>query len=273
MKIREKFEELEERGEGAYMPHIYYGDPSVDFSLKEIETLVENGADFLEFGIPFSDPTADGPTFQEACERALDNGVTPKACLEGIEKIRNRGYELPIVVTTYYNTPFKFGTEEFFERLSKVGVQGIIIPNMPIEESEKVLESARREGISVIYQVTPNTTEERLKIILEKFSGFLYVINFEGVTGVRNSVFDSTLSLIDLIGEESDIPLMAGFGISERTQAEKLVSSGADGVITGSALAKIYGQKPNAPEEKLDKIGEFARAIKEGCIKGYKKKK
>lgn len=272
MKIEEKFQELNEREEGAYMPHVYYGDPTEEFSLRQIETVVENGADLIEFGIPFSDPTADGPIFQTACERALEAGVTPRKCIDALRGMRNDGLEIPIIVTTYYNIPYVFGIENFLKELEMAEVQGIIVPNLPIEEAKDLLEAGRETGVSVIFQVTPNTSEERFERIVNSASGFLYVVNVEGVTGVRNSVADSAVNLIDMAKKRTDIPLMAGFGISKKKHAKSIVSAGASGVITGSALGKIYGKNLRNPEETLSDIGKFARQIKQGCVEGYRKR-
>ncbi len=273
MRIEEKFRELKDRGEGAYMPHIYYGDPTPEFSREEIRVLSENGADFIEFGIPFSDPTADGPTFQEACERALENGTTPEDCFRGIEKLRGGGLDTPIIVTTYYNVPYAYGLEDFFGRLSEAGAQGIIVPNVPLEEATPLIKSANESGIDVILQVTPNTSKRRLESIANSSSGFLYVVNVEGVTGARETVPESTVELMKSIRENAEIPLMAGFGVSKERHARALVSAGADGVITGSALGNIYEDSLSNPEEKLDEIGKFAKRIKKVCIHGYRQKK
>ncbi|KXB05995.1 hypothetical protein AKJ53_01615 [candidate division MSBL1 archaeon SCGC-AAA382F02] len=269
MKIEEKFRKLEDRNEGAYMPHIYYGDPTEEFSQKEVKILAENGADFLEFGIPFSDPTADGPVFQDACERALNNGITPEKCIRGIEKLREEGLEIPIIVTTYYNIPYKFGIESFLNKLNETGAQGLIVPNLPIEEANELLKASKKADIDIIFQVTPNTSEERLKKIVKASSGFLYVVNFEGVTGVRNAIANSTKELISTIKKHTNTPLMAGFGVSKPSHAKSLVSAGADGAITGSALGEIYGENLEAPEKTLSKIGDFAKKIKNGCNEGY----
>lgn len=272
MKIEEKFRELKEKAEGAYMPHIYYGDPSPEFSRKEIKILAENGADLIEFGIPFSDPTADGPVFQEACERALENGTTPESCLKGIEKLREDGLDVPIILTTYYNILHTYGPENFLERLSEVGVQGIIVPNLPLEEAGPLIELAGKLGINVILQVTPNTSENRLKKIANSSSGFLYVVNVEGVTGTRELVQKSTVELMKSVRENAEIPLMGGFGISKKKHAFNIIKAGADGVITGSALGKIYTKNLNNPEKKLDEIKTFAKQIKNACNKAYRQK-
>ena len=271
MKIEKKFENLRGRKEAAYMPHIYYGDPNEDFSKDLVMTLAEEGADMLEFGIPFSDPTADGPTFQESCERALGNGITPQKCIDGIRKLRSDGLEIPIVVTTYFNIILAYGLEEFFAELDKVGAQGLIIPNIPLEESGLVLEIANKNDIEIIFQVTPNTSDSRLQKIASASSGFLYVINFEGVTGARESLSDSVSDMIKKARQNTEVPLMAGFGVSSRNHARSLVSKGVDGVITGSALADIYEKHLDNPWSSLREIENFAHEIKQGCIEGYRK--
>ena len=269
MDVEKKFIELKERGEGAYMAHIYYGDPSEKFSIRQIKTLAESGADFIEFGIPFSDPTADGPTFQSACERALRGGMTPTRCIQGIKKLRDGGLKVPIVVTTYYNIPYVAGVETFLRRLKRAGAQAIIIPNVPVEEASDLLDAGKKTGVHVVFQVAPTTTEDRLRKVVDVASGFLYVINVEGVTGARASVSKSTLKLVNRVRRHTDIPTMAGFGISKREHAAAVVSAGADGAITGSALGKIYEKNLKRPEETLPKMARFARQIKRGCVEGY----
>lgn len=269
MKINEKFQELEDKGEGAYMPHIYYGDPTEKFSISQVEALAGSGADLLEFGIPFSDPTADGAVFQAACERALEGGVTPEKCLGGINKVRERGLKIPIIVTTYHNIPYVFGFEEFFEKMKKVGAQGIIIPDLPIEEASTIEKKCQEKNIKIIFQITPNTSEKRLKKIIETSSGFLYMVNTEGVTGVKNPISQATSKMLKKVKKRTNLPLMSGFGVSKKKHAQILVSAGADGVITGSALAKIYEKNLEKPEEKLSKIRSFAKNIKQGCRNGY----
>lgn len=273
MEIEEKFRELKEKSEGAYMPHVYYGDPSEGFSLELMKTLAENGADILEFGIPFSDPIADGPTFITACERALKGGMTPARCIEGVKKLREAGVDIPIILTTYFNIPYVAGIENFMRKVKEAGVQGLIIPDLPIEESTEVLEAAKASGLSIIFQVALTTSEERMKKIAASASGFLYVINVEGVTGARESLLHSTVNLVKRIRGRAEVPLMAGFGISKGEHAIEMVSKGADGVITGSAIAKIYSKNLKSPEKTLPEIAEFAREIKKACVEGYRKRK
>jgi tryptophan synthase alpha chain len=272
MNLEDKFQELKNRGEGAHMPHVYFGDPHEEFSLKLIETLAENGADILEFGIPFSDPTADGPTFQAVCERALKNGITPAKCIQAIKKLRDRDVENPIVVTTYYNIPYVAGVGNFLNRIREAGAQAIIVPNVPIEEADVLLAEGKHNGIQIIFQIAPTTTENRLKKITDIASGFLYVINVEGVTGARESLSDSTMKLVKRVRRHTDMPLMAGFGISNRQQASNVVAAGADGAIAGSCYAKVYEKNLKKPEETLPQIAELVGQIKQGCIEGYRRR-
>jgi tryptophan synthase alpha chain len=272
MDLEEKFQELKRKGEGAFMAHIYYGDPSEEFSIMQVKTLVENGADFIELGIPFSDPTADGPTFQAACERAIKSGITPTRCIKGIKKLRENNIKVPIVVTTYYNIPYVAGVEIFLRGIKEAGAQAVIVPNVPVEEADTLLEAGDKIGVNVVLQATPTTAENRLKKIIEATSGFLYVVNVEGVTGVRKEVMDSTVELVKRIRKCSDIPIMAGFGISKREHAATVISAGADGAIVGSALGKIYEKNLENPEKTLPEIASFAKQIKKGCVEGYRQR-
>jgi tryptophan synthase alpha chain len=245
MNLERKFQELKNKGEGAHMSHVYFGDPHEEFSLKLIQTLAENGADIIEFGIPFSDPTADGPTFQAVCERALENGVTPSKCIQGIKKLWDMGVENPIVVTTYYNIPYVMGVGNFMNIIREAGAQAVIIPNLPVEEADVLLAEGKRNNIH---------------------------INVEGVTGVRESLDESTLKLVQRVRRHTDMPLMAGFGISNKQQASNVVAAGADGAIAGSCYAKIYEKNLEKPEKTLPQIAQLVGQIKQGCIKGYRRR-
>lgn len=272
MDLEEKFRELKERREGAHMPHVYYGDPNEEFSLKLIKNLAENGADLIEFGIPFSDPTADGPTFQAACERALKKSMTPAKCIQGIKKLRRSGLEIPLIVTTYYNIPYVTGIGTFLSEIKKAGAQAIIVPDLPVEEAGALLDEGKKWGVHVIFQVAPTTTEDRLKKIADIASGFLYVMGVEGVTGARESLTDSALKVISRVRRHTDVPVLAGFGISKKEHATAVVSAGADGAVAGSAYAEIYAKNLKKPEETLPEITRLAKQIKRGCIEGYRQR-
>jgi tryptophan synthase alpha chain len=268
MDLEEKLRELKGRGEGALMPHVYYGDPDAVFSRKLISIFSESGADIIELGIPFSDPTADGSIFQAACERALRGGITPLDCIAGLKQLREDGLEIPVVVTTYYNIPYVMGVGRFLEGIGAAGAQGLIVPNLPFEEAGPLIKEARRHGVHVILQVAPTTTEERLRRIAESASGFIYVMNVEGVTGTRKSLQLSTLTLIERVRKHTDLPILAGFGISNREQAASVVAAGADGVVSGSAFAKIYEESISDPTRALPEVSALVRELKAGCIEG-----
>lgn len=259
MELEEKFEELRRRGEGALMPHVYFGDPSPQFSFRLIRTLAESGADLLELGIPFSDPIADGPTFIAACERALAAGVTPRECLEALRRLRGEG--LPILLTTYYNVIFSMGPREFCAEARRAGAQGLIVPDLPVEEAGELLEAA--EGLHLIFQVAPTTSERRLGRILERASGFLYVVGVEGVTGAREELEPSTVELIRRVRRRTSLPLLVGFGISRPEHVSALLREGADGCVVGSAIARIYSERLEEPERTLPAISRFVRSLKE----------
>ena len=247
------------------MPHVYYGDPRPGFSLELLKALAGNGGDLLEVGIPFSDPVADGGTFQRVCWRALESGVTPELCIEGIRRLRGMGVANPIILTTYYNIPYVFGLERFVEEVSGAGVQGLIVPDMPVEESGTLIDEGSKRGLEVILQVAPTTSDERLRRIVDVASGFIYVINVEGVTGSREAMLESTLQLVKRVRRVTDLPLLAGFGVSTGEHARALTEAGADGVVAGSVYAEIYESRLDAPMEALPRIMERSREIKRGC--------
>ena len=269
MVLEDYIREIRRSGCGVHMPHVYYGDPSQEFSLELLKALACSGGDLLEVGIPFSDPVADGGTFQRVCWRALEGGITPGLCLDGVRKLRGMGVINPIVLTTYYNIPYVFGLEKFVEAVSGAGVQGLIVPDMPVEESGTLIGEGSRHGIDVILQVAPTTSDERLRRIVDAASGFIYVINVEGVTGSREAVLESTLRLVKRVRRYTDLPLLAGFGVSTGEHAKALMEAGADGVVAGSVYAEIYESHLDAPMGALPWIMEKARELKRGCTLGY----
>lgn len=273
MKLEEKIRMLRDRGEGVHMAHVYFGDPKEDFSISLIKTLAENGADIIEFGIPFSDPIADGAAFQAACERALKAGITPEKCIKGIERLRSEGLETPIVVTTYFNIPYTMGFEKFLDKIADAGAQAILIPDLPVDEAKPFMNLLEKRKMHLILQIAPTTSQERIKKILAEASGFIYLIGLEGVTGSRIRRLKSTLKITKIVKEITDKPLLVGFGVSKREHAETLVSGGADGVVVGSAYARIYAENLENPFQKLPEIAKLATEIKTGCMNGYKKGK
>jgi tryptophan synthase alpha chain len=273
MNLEDKFQELKRRKEGVHMAHVYYGDPSEEFSIKLIRTLAGNGADVIEFGIPFSDPIADGATFQAACERALKAGVTPAKCIESIRRLRAEGFKAPIVVTTYFNIPYLMGFDKFLDNVRAAGAQAILIPDLPVEEAAPFMEMTRKRRLHMILQVALTTSPERLERILAEASGFIYLIGLEGVTGSKLKIQKGTMKLIEKVKRKTDEPILVGFGISSGEHAEALVTAGADGVVVGSAYTRIYSKNLENCFQKLPEIAKLASEIKLGCINGYRNRR
>jgi tryptophan synthase alpha chain len=269
MRLQDLFSKIN----GVYMAHMYYGDPSEDFSLKAMKLICDHGVDIIEFGVPFSDPNADGPVFQRACHRALKEGMTPEKAIQGIEKLRRNGLQQPIVVTSYYNPILQMGVDRFVKDIRNVGADALIVPNVPFEEADLLLDAGKTHNINIIFLVAPTTPEQRLKKIIHRAQGFLYVVTVRGVTGVRDSLLESTLELVRRVRKHTDIPLMGGFGISTRDHARAVVEAGANGVITGSVIGKIYENNIENPEKAFPEITRVVREIKEGCLEGVIKQK
>jgi len=251
----------------AFMPYVCCGDPSAEFTLKLVEALVSNGADAIELGIPFSDPIADGKTIQGASTRSLENGMTPGKALEVIRKLREKGIEIPIVVMTYYNIVYARGIGNFLKSAKEAGADGLIVPDAPLEESEGLRKNCESNGLDLVYLVTPNCPDERLKLIAEKSKGFLYAVSVLGITGARSEVSQDALDLIKRGKTATELPLVIGFGVSTPEHAEQYAKAGARGVIVGSHLVNIYSkylEGDKLDEEKaLQEASEFTKRMKE----------
>jgi len=258
MRISEKFRELKKKKEGALIAYICAGDPSPEATKEYVEALVRGGADIIELGLPFSDPVADGPTIQAGIERALNGGMTPNVYFETVGSLN---VNIPLVVMTYYNLIFKRGLEKFVKDCAASGISGIIVPDLPAEESGELASICKKHAIDLIFLVAPTTTEERMKHILAKGTGFIYLVARLGVTGARKDVASSTKELINRV--KTATPKAVGFGISSGKQAAEIISAGADGVIVGSSFVDIIARGDSVGQ----RLEALARELKEG-IKG-----
>ena len=252
----------------AFMPYVCCGDPTAEFSLALVKALVSGGAAAIEFGIPFSDPIADGKTIQSASQRALAAGMTPKKAIAAIAKLREEGVGVPIVAMTYYNIIYSAGTAQFLQSLSEAGADGIIVPDVPLEESEELRGECEKAGLDFVPLITPNCTEERLGKIAAKAGGFLYAVSVIGTTGAKESVDGKALELVKR-AKKFGLPVCAGFGISKPKHADEFARAGADGVIVGSEIVNIYskfiGGKGIDAARALDEIGRYAVDMKGAC--------
>ena len=239
----------------AFIPFITCGYPDLESSKKIIKACAENGAALIELGIPFSDPTAEGPVIQGANLKALEGGVTTDKIFEMVKEIRQE-VKLPMVFMTYANVVYSYGTEEFCKKASETGMDGIILPDVPFEEKGDFAPTCRKYGLDLISLIAP-TSEDRISKIASEASGFIYLVSSLGVTGVRSEIKTDINSIVDKIKEVTQVPCAVGFGISTPEQAKK-VSERSDGAIVGSAIIKIidkYG-KDAAPH-----VGEYVRKM------------
>ena len=257
------FKRLKAQGDGALIGYVTAGDPKPELTPKIAEALVKGGVDIIELGVPFSDPIADGPTIQAASVRALQAGTTPKMVL-GIAGEIKRKRGVPVVILTYFNPVFRMGVENFFRLAKSFGVDGVVVPDLPVEEAEAYREAAETCGVDTIFLAAPSTSNERLGKIVACTSGFLYVVSHFGVTGAREALEDSTVQLIKRITPftQGKIPLAVGFGVSKPEHTKRIIEAGADGVIVGSAFVNIIQKRQNDVDRMLEELEVAARKLK-----------
>jgi tryptophan synthase alpha chain len=258
----EMFKRVQGKGEGAFIPFVVAGDPDFETSLEIVKTFVENGADALEIGFPFSDPVADGPTVQLADVRSLEAGITTNRCFEFIKRVREFT-DIPIGVLTYYNLIYKKGLDEFYKLAKESGVNAILAADLPPEEAGDAVEAAKRNNVQQIFMAAQTTSNERLQEITKMGSGFLYVVAVMGITGARDELKSSTVELIERVKGASELPISVGFGISNPEQVKEVIKSGGDGAIVASAILNLITENQGNKEEMLQKIGKFCRELKE----------
>lgn len=260
LSISETFSRLKEQKKVAFIPYITAGDPDLSTTLKALKVLDACGSDIIELGIPYSDPLADGPVIQAAATRALARGTNFDAILamlrEAIPQI-----SCPVALFTYYNPILKRGVEKFMSTIENVGVHGLVVPDVPLEETKLLRKEAAKHNIELVLLTTPTTPTERMKAIVEASEGFVYLVSSVGVTGARASVSLLVQSLLQDIKEATAKPVAVGFGISKPEQVEQVAGWGADGVIVGSAMVKILGEA-KSPEEGLKELETFTRSLK-----------
>ncbi|GIZ17384.1 MULTISPECIES: tryptophan synthase subunit alpha [Citrobacter] len=256
------FAQLKDRKEGAFVPFVTLGDPSVEQSLKIIDTLIEAGADALELGIPFSDPLADGPTIQEATLRAFAAGVTPSQCFEMLALIRQKHPTIPIGLLMYANLVFSKGIDEFYAQCEKVGVDSVLVADVPVEESAPFRAAALRHNIAPIFICPPNADEELLRQIASYGRGYTYLLSRAGVTGAENRAALPLHHLVEKLKAYDAPPSLQGFGISAPEQVTGAIEAGAAGAISGSAIVKIIEKNVAAPEQMLAELNAFVSAMK-----------
>ena len=241
----------------AFIAFITCGDPDLATTAAAVRAAVANGADLIELGIPFSDPTAEGPVIQGANLRALSGGVTTDKIFAFVRELRS-DVAAPMVFMTYANVVFSYGAEKFIAACRDIGIDGLILPDLPFEEKEEFQPLCRQYGIDLVSLIAP-TSENRIAMIAREAEGFLYIVSSLGVTGTRSEITTDLASIVKVVRENTDIPCAIGFGISTPAQARKMAAL-ADGVIVGSAIVKLleqHGKDAAAP------IGAYVRSMKD----------
>jgi len=254
------------QGNGTLIGYVTAGDPKPEMTPRIADALIRGGVDILELGLPFSDPVADGPTIQAASARALAAGTTPVRVLEIAREIRRR-HDLPIVVMTYFNPVFRMGLDKFCSSAKKCMVDGVIVPDLPVEEASDYKNAANKSGLDTIFLAAPSTANERLERIIACSSGFLYLVSHFGVTGAQTAIADSTIDLVKRVlpFTAGKIPLAVGFGISKPKHVKRIVDAGADGVIVGSAFINLIQKRQEDIPAMLKELEATARELKEAA--------
>lgn len=258
--ISETFANLKKRGKVALVPYITAGDPDLLTTAKALEVLDSCGADIIELGVPYSDPLADGPVIQAAATRALQKGTNFDAVISMLREVIPQ-LKAPLVLFSYYNPILKRGPESFMRTIKSVGVRGLVVPDVPLEETTNLRRLTAANKIELVLLTTPTTPTERMKLIVEASEGFIYLVSITGVTGARASIESCVEFLLQEIKKATTKPVAVGFGISKPEHVAQIAQWGADGVIVGSAMVKLLGEA-KSPEEGLEHLETLTRNLR-----------
>ena len=242
-------------GRKALIPYVTVGYPTIEATLKVVPLLARSGCNIIELGIPFSDPLADGATIQKASFYALQNGVTPKSCLEVAKELRQT-VDTPLVFMTYYNPVFSYGLEQFCSDCASSGIDGLIVPDLPPEEGVELGAITQKQGLDLIYLLPPTSTEERVRLVAERSRGFIYLVSLTGVTGAKEKLASGLEAFVARVRKVASQPLCVGFGISTPGQARQ-VARIADGVIVGSRLIQLM-----EIDDNFSSVGNFIAELR-----------
>jgi len=258
--ISETFANLKKRGKVALVPYITAGDPDLLTTAKALKVLDSCGADIIELGVPYSDPLADGPVIQAAATRALQKGANFDAVISMLREVIPQ-LKAPLVLFSYYNPILKRGPESFMDTIKSVGVRGLVVPDVPLEETKNLRRLTAANKIELVLLTTPTTPTERMRLIVEASEGFIYLVSITGVTGARATVESRVELLIREIKKATTKPVAVGFGISKPEHVAQIAQWGADGAIVGSAMVKLLAEA-KSPEEGLKNLETLTRSLK-----------
>jgi tryptophan synthase alpha chain len=269
-RIAEKFAELKKSGEAALIPFVTAGDPDLTTTYKILQALQEGGADCIEVGIPFSDPTADGPTIQRSSERALNHGLSLPRIFQLLRKFR-RISKIPVILFGYFNPIFHYGLENFCRAAARAGVDGVLCVDLPPEESAELRHCTDAEGLDLIFLLAPTSGADRVQLVASKGRGFVYYVSVTGVTGARQAFDDHLRSQVARVRRATSLPVGVGFGISTPKQAA-WIATFADAAVVGSALVERI-ERARGSGEKARSAGAFVSELKRAIKQVAKKKK
>lgn len=255
--VSEQFQQLRDRSQCALIPFVTAGDPDLATTSEALRMLDRQGADLIELGVPYSDPLADGPVIQAAATRALQRGVQLDDVLAVVKQV-SPDISAPIILFTYYNPILNRGIESFLTEIYAAGARGLVVPDLPLEEMDTLLQAANKVGIDVILMVAPTSPQARIQVIANQSQGFIYLVSVTGVTGMRANLQSRVNNLISELKSVTDKPIGVGFGVSEPAQAQQLKSWGADAVIVGSAFVKRLIEP-----DGLTSVGDFCAQLKQ----------
>jgi tryptophan synthase alpha chain len=257
--ISQRFETLRKNNQCALIPFITAGDPNLETTAQALQILDANGADFIELGVPYSDPLADGPVIQAAATRALNKETRLAQVLEMAQGI-TPNLRSPLILFTYYNPILNLGIQTFLKQVAASGIKGLVVPDLPLEEASELLNSASEVGIETTLLVTPTSSQARIEAISQKSQGFIYLVSVTGVTGVRSQLQGRVKDVLKEIRNVTNKPIGVGFGISGTEQARQAVDWGADAVIVGSAFVQRLAE--GTPQQGLEAIKNFCQELK-----------
>lgn len=265
MRIKEKFQNLQNNNKKALISFVVAGDPDYNLSLEIMHNLVENGTDIIEIGLPFLDPAGDGLIIEEASKRAVHNGATLAKLFNLVENFRQKDKETPIILMGYYNPIYHFGVKNFTEISKKSGIDGLLIVDLPLEESFEMNRFAIKNDLDIINLVGQNSSEERISKICQNSSGFIYLVSILGITGTKEPDISKNIPFINHIRKNSDLPIALGFGIKNPEIAGRVAKLDIDAVVVGSSLVEIINNnildRDNILKEISAKVKEFKTAI------------
>lgn len=263
-RIADRFAALRGRGEVALVPYIMAGDPDLDATRALIQAAADAGADLIELGVPFSDPTADGPVIQRAGVRALQRGTSLRQILGMVGELRQGGLEIPIVLFGYYNPIFHYGPARLSEDAARAGIDALLVVDLPPEEADELWKPARAAGLDLIFLLAPTSDAQRVKAVLRKASGFVYYVSMTGITGTKAIDSGDVRQMVDGLRASCKLPIGVGFGITTPEEAAA-VAAYADAVVVGSAIVRLIEAK-RQDADLIPAFGEFVRALKDATL-------